>query len=176
MFKNTSQFQSAVSIINDIESSKIQIFLQKLIQQQITKQEIFDLNKKDSFLLFDSCSYVFEQALYHSIDSNTLMAQLEESGVNKSKEFGLVWKEYGKTYQQKISEKGLGNEALTDISYRLSIKMSQESLSKQKNTTTLFEFKFGEHQDPLLVEFTKDELYQFFLKLEQIQGQLDTLQ
>lgn len=176
MFKNTTQFQSAVSIINELKSSEIQNFLQKLIQKQVEKQEIFDLNKKDSYLLFDSCSYVFEQALYNSIDANTLFAQLEESGVNKSKEFAAVWKEYGKSYQQKISEKGIGNESLQDITYRLSIKMSQESLSKQKNTTCLFEFKFGEQNDPLLVEFSKDELYQFFLKLEQIQGQLDTLQ
>jgi hypothetical protein len=142
MFTNTTAFANAISIINGVENKKMQSFLSKLIQKQVEKQEVFGLSKVDSYLLFDCCAYVFEQALYNSIETDALIKQLDDAGINKSREFGVVWNEFGKTFTNKAKENSLGYDTLKDVTYRLGIKMSQDSLSKQKQPTCLFEFMF----------------------------------
>ena len=67
---------------------------------------------------------------------------------------------------------------MQDINWRTQIKLSQSSSGKLKSTNSVFEFVLGKNEivkDKIVVEFTKDELYSFFNKIEKIQSQLDSL-
>lgn len=182
MFKNTEKFQAAVAVVNDTDSG----FLEKKLMQILTT----DL--EETSLLFSASCYVFEQALYYNIQPSKLLEQLSQSGITseKAKVYSDAWEEFGAGYQRKKKEEQELGRVLKDFNYQFQITMGQSGLSKQKNVNTVFEFRFGQvnqkHNESEInhindgdesvhVEFTKDELYSFFGKLEQIQSQLDNL-
>lgn len=146
-------------------------------------QEIFSLNAAQLSLLVDACSYVFEQALYNSMNPDRLYAELTENTSltdEHAKGFQQIWRENSRQYFNNAKDRTLGGPALLkNFSWRLQILLSEDALSKQKQTNALFEFATGqqrqEQDDKFVVEFTQEELYSFFLKLETIQSQLDSL-
>jgi COMM domain containing 10 len=144
------------------------------------KREIFELQESQVTLLIDSCQYIFDQALYYSVDSTKLSAQLEDSGLTSNSEtFKQVWEELGSSYVNSKKENSLqGPLELVDVNWRTQIKLSQASSGKLKTTNSVFEFVLGRNEipeDKIVVEFTKEELYEFFTKIEKIQTQLDSL-
>eukprot|EP01080_Neovahlkampfia_damariscottae_P000262 gene262-6677_t len=182
MFTNTEQFQTAISLIDESEPKKIFHVLSNILKNQKSKikRDIFEYSEQQLNLLIDSCQYIFEQALYYTVDSEKLKGQLEDFGLTENSEcFEKAWEEFGPGYIKAKKEKILsGPLELQDVNWRTQIKLSQSSSGKLKSTNSVFELVLGKNdtvEDKVVVEFTKDELYNFFNKVEKIQSQLDSL-
>ncbi|KAL0479434.1 hypothetical protein AKO1_007688 [Acrasis kona] len=207
MFKNTTRFQSAVSVINEVDAGQFPKLLQRILdgakrsfqseEQKKTLtvggaftqaegerlQELFSLSSTHLELLVDACSYVFEHALYNSLNPDRLLNELSENTSlteEHARAFQLVWQENSRNYLNNAKDRTLGGPSLLkNFSWRLQIHLSEDALSKQKQTNALFEFETGQQKqeanDKFVVEFTQEELHSFFSKLEVIQGQLDRL-
>lgn len=112
--------------------------------------------------------------------------------------FQSVWAQCGKDYVAKMRERTLGGPTLLKQStWRLQVKVGQETSQKEKVPTAIFDFHLGSDHCPtngggigsiggnnggngngdetVSLEFTKADLYKFFDNLEEIQSQLDTL-
>ncbi len=204
---NLNRFNSAVSVINEVDAEKLPKLLQRILEgahrtteseeqrklltvggiftetESERLQEIFSLTGTQLSLLIDASSYVFEQALYNSMNPDRLYNELTTSTSLSSEHaagFQQVWRENSRQYLTNAKDRSLGGPALLkDFSWRLQIHLSEDSSSKQRQTNALFEFTTGqqrqEKDDKFVVEFTQDELYSLFLKLETIQSQLDKL-
>ena len=87
----------------------------------------------------------------------------------------------GKDIIEKIRQsKAIFSRRLKNIKWRLNIQLASDLKLKQKIPNALFEFNItGTQTQPddqsVHVEFNKDQLYDFFIKLETIQKQLDSL-
>ena len=83
-------------------------------QKSKIKREVFELTEQQITLMIDSCQYIFEQALYYSIDSEKLKNQLEDFGLNSNSEcFEQAWDEFGPMYVKSKKEKILSGKSLT---------------------------------------------------------------
>ena len=90
-----------------------------------------------------------------------------------------VWKENGKDILEKIRlHKTISNQRLHTIKCRLNLNLATDFKTKQKNTITLFQFNVGHatnSRQSFHVELDKDQLFELFSKIEQIQIQVDAL-
>ena len=148
-------------------------------------------NDKQLVLLIDGCSYIFEQALYNTLNPDKLYQELIDSqtGISEThaQAFQEAWRKQGRDYMTSAKEHTLGGPVKLDhFDWRLQMQISESDLSKMKIPNVLFEFTTTDSQkkDPvsmkpkeenIVVEFTREELYSFFTKLEAIQNQLDKL-
>ncbi|EFC49506.1 hypothetical protein NAEGRDRAFT_45670 [Naegleria gruberi] len=155
--------------------------------------ETFPMIKNDKLLvlLIDGCSYVFEQALYNALNPEKLFQELTESqsGISEThaQAFQEAWRVKGREYMNTAKEHTLGGPVvLENFDWRLQMQISESDLSKMKIPNVLFEFTTLDYQNKntetmkpkeenIVVEFTKEELYGFFTKLEAIQNQLDKI-
>ncbi|OQV15915.1 hypothetical protein BV898_10011 [Hypsibius exemplaris] len=66
---------------------------------------------------------------------------------------------------------------LTDVNWKLNLQLAHAKMASTKEQSALIEFSLTDQNGPssLVVEFTKEELSDFFSKLEQMQSQLDAL-
>ena len=95
-----------------------------------------------------------------------------------------VWRESSAPLLDRLRERTLGGPGvLTDSSWRMHLHMGQDGLTKLKEPSAIFAMALAdptgagsaEAQEQFLTEFSHKELYDFFLKLERIQEQLDAL-
>lgn len=144
-------------------------------------QENLELTDEKMNLLVNASSYVFEQALYHSLNPEKLSEQLQVQGLGEPQAlaFQYVWQQAGAGYVAKMKERSLGGPSLLrQVSWNLQLKVGQESSQREKQPIALFEFELGTEQqarENVTIEFTKNELFKFFTNLEQIQEQLDNI-
>ncbi|KAF0984404.1 hypothetical protein FDP41_000303 [Naegleria fowleri] len=205
-FQNTEKFRTAVALMNSIDPP--QLFF-KLLNHILLKHkasegasfteqererllETFPMIKNDKqlVLLIDGCSYVFEQALYNTLNPEKLFQELidSQSGISEThaQAFQEVWRKQGREYMNSAKEHTLGGPVKLDhFDWRLQMQISESDLSKMKIPNVLFEFTTLDYQkdretnkpkeENIVVEFTREELYGFFTKLEAIQNQLDKL-
>ncbi len=96
---------------------------------------------------------------------------------DKGNAFAKVWNASAPALLEKLKEKSVSATRLDNMQWRLNLQMSNTSLSRINTTSAVFSFALsGADEESFLVEFTKDELYELFYKLEEIQDQLDSLQ
>mmetsp|Transcript_2417 Transcript_2417/g.3513 ORF Transcript_2417/g.3513 Transcript_2417/m.3513 type:complete len:215 (+) Transcript_2417:1503-2147(+) len=135
-------------------------------------------------LLVQVSLYVFETALYQSLNQAVLVKQLVEGANMKldyANVFGAAWAKHGPKYvaEQKRQSTLGGPLMLKQVNSQLQIKLADNTLTKQKQLNCLMEFKLvnsrGEPADTITTEMTQHDLYEFFQKLEQIQDQIDEL-
>jgi hypothetical protein len=196
-----------VTVINEVDADKFPKLLQRILEgahrtteneeqrklltvggiftelESERLQEIFSLNGTQLSLLIDASSYVFEQALYNSMNPDRLFNELTQNtslSTEHAQGFQQVWEENRSKYVTNAKDRTLGGPSLLrNFSWRLQIHLSEDAASKQRQTNALFEFTTGQQRqakdDKFVAEFTQEELYSFFLKLEMIQSQLDNL-
>jgi hypothetical protein len=144
------------------------------------------------FLLFNAASYSSVryasfltqhiptlQAAYHLAKPAVLSQHLEKIGLEEEKiqVFVGMWTAHGKSVVEKLQSRTFYPKQLDEVKWRLNLQIAQSSRTKMKLPNALFEFgiKDGEEEDRVRVEFTHEELFKFYEKLETIQSQLDAL-
>eukprot|EP00794_Sanderia_malayensis_P009870 gene9870-10880_t len=193
-FVLTAKFKKAVQLINELDSSKFNRLLQRIISKLHLKDEhifteeeedklqaAFDLNKDEITIMLDSLSFILEQAAYHNAKPASLQQQLQSIELLEEKisTFLSIWSENGPSVIAKLRKRSLAPKQLDSLNWRLNLQMSQSNRSKMKMPTAFFELglKSSDQKDDenLRMEFTHDELYTFFQQMETIQSQLDAM-
>jgi hypothetical protein len=186
----TEQIKKAVELINSIENEKIPLLLQRIAlkahstkeasfkQEEIEKLEkSLNLSNKDILLVIDILEFIFLQAAYELIKPAQLESQLSKLNFTEEKLNSIcsVWRENGKEIIENIRQiKTISFNRLTNIKWRLNLQLASDLKTKQKLPNAIFEFNLSDNSN-VQVEFSKDELYDFFSKLEVIQKQIDAL-
>jgi len=152
-------------------------------------------------ILIDGCTYILEQTAYHAFSPSDLTKSLSEAGVeaDKSTAFVEVWKQFGAQLLDKLRRSSLAPLALSEVNWRLHLELAHKDESKINAPTAIFQFvlkddeasesdkadaehtperqrsELADGRRDFLVEMNKDQLTQFYLKLEKIQQQMDNL-
>jgi len=151
-------------------------------------------------ILIDGCTYILEQTAYHSFSPNDLTNSLKEAGVDTDKAvaFVEVWKQFGPQLLEKLRRSSLAPLTLSEVNWRLHLELAHKEESKINAPTAIFQFvlkddeasesdkadadnsskknsELADGRRDFLVEMNKDQLTQFYLKLEKIQQQMDNL-
>jgi hypothetical protein len=192
----TEQIKKAIKFINNIDTSKFRLLIQRIVQklhlanetyfkeEEIEKLEkSFELTAENINLIINFIEFVFLQSAYFTIKPNQLEGKLSNLKLDEDKSLLIIefWKENAKDIVDKLREtKSISHKKLIDIRWRLNLQLASDLKAKQKLTNALIEFQVDKDssddtKENVIVEFTRDELYDFFLKLDIIQKQLDNL-
>jgi hypothetical protein len=196
----TAQIKKAIEIINQLEDDKFPLLLQRITQKLHLNNEFsfradelekleksFDLTTDNCQLVIDILEFIYLQAAYELIKAGALQKNLLKLNLTleKANAIAELWKENGTDIIEKIRmNKTITHSYLKDLKWRLDLNLATELKTKQKNPVALFEFKLGndcsfankEQGDQLFqIEFSKEQLYDFYAKLEIIQKQIDSL-
>lgn len=190
----TFQITKAIELINNIETDRFMLLIQRIVSklhstveysfkpEELEKLEkSFGLTNENINLVIDILEFIFLQAAYEIAKPAYLLTSLIKIKLSEEKSNCIVelWKENAKDILEKIRQnKTISNQRLKTIKWRLSLNLATDYKTKQKNPTALFDFNISSQikgDQSVQVEFNKEQLYDFFSKLEQIQMQIDAL-
>lgn len=190
----TFQITKAIELINNIETDRFMLLIQRIVSklhstveysfkpEELEKLEkSFGLTNENINLVIDILEFIFLQAAYEIAKPAYLLTSLIKIKLSEEKSNCIVelWKENAKDILEKIRQnKTISNQRLKTIKWRLSLNLATDYKTKQKNPTALFDFNISSQikgDQSVQVEFNKEQLYDFFSKLEQIQMQVDAL-
>eukprot|EP01117_Protostelium_nocturnum_P007075 TRINITY_DN253_c0_g1_i2.p1 TRINITY_DN253_c0_g1~~TRINITY_DN253_c0_g1_i2.p1 ORF type:complete len:204 (+),score=79.76 TRINITY_DN253_c0_g1_i2:601-1212(+) len=196
IFGTNQRFKESVQLINSLPDGPFPRILLRLTQKLHLKNErpfseeeeeklgsILSLKPTEVQSVLDSTSFILEQAAYYAARPEILGLQLEHAGVSASKisAFQSVWTEGGSELIGKLRKQTIVPKQLDQIGWRFHLQLSQNTLSKLKEPAAIFKFDLNSstgneaENESFRLEFTPDELFNFFTKLELIQEQLDNL-
>ncbi|XP_035666460.1 COMM domain-containing protein 10-like [Branchiostoma floridae] len=193
MFTATANIKKAVSLINQLDAAKFPRLLQRILQklhlrddrsfseeEEEMLQQALGLQGGDLQLVLETTAFVLEQAAYHSAKPAVLEEQLKNIQLEEDKisVFVKAWSANGKEVILKLRKRTLAPDQLESVNWRLNLQMAQASQTKMKLPNAMFELGVRHDDDTrekVRMEFTHDELYDFYSQLETIQEQLDTL-
>ncbi|KAL5005499.1 hypothetical protein ScPMuIL_018955 [Solemya velum] len=194
LFQATQSIKNAVVLINELDSSKFPLLLSRIIQKLHLKDErtfseeeeeklqtAFNLSAGDLELVVQTLEFFLQQAAYHLAKPAVFAEQLKQVGVAEEKVSTVVetWQGSARDTIQRLKHRTLAPKQLTDVNWRLNLQMAQASATKQKIPNAMFELgvtdEDNSEKEKIRLEFTHDELYQFYNQLETVQKQLDGL-
>ncbi|XP_017324351.1 COMM domain-containing protein 10 [Ictalurus punctatus] len=193
--KETQSIRDAVTFINSIEVNKLSRLLSRILQKLHLKgersfsedeeqklQTALALEKQALHLVLETSSFLLEQAVHHNIKPASLKQQLENIHIapDKAEAFSQAWATAGSDVVEKMRQTIFAPKKLEHIGWQLNLQMGQSSQAKQKEPHAVLDLGVREedeleHLQKVHVEFSHQELLEFYNKLEMIQTQLDSL-
>jgi hypothetical protein len=186
----TEQIKRAIELINAIEDDKFPLLLQRIalkihsVQEASFKPDEIDrlekslnLSNESVLQVIEILEYIFLQAAFELIKPAALQSQLLKIRLGEEKSNTIVglWQENAKDIIERIRQtKTISFRRLVNIKWRLNLQLASDVKTKQKLPNALFEFNLSDESN-VQVEFSKEQLYEFFAKLEIIQKQIDAL-
>jgi len=193
-FSGTASLKKAILHINDIETGKFGKLLVRIVQKLHSREEksfteeeeerlrsALNLTSKEIEIVLDTTSYIFEQAAYHNAKPNAFTEQLEKLGLTEDKieAFVEVWTSSGPSVIEQLRKRSLAPKQLDSVAWQLNLQMAQANKTKMKIPSAVVELGLKNAstnaKERLQLEFTHEELYDFFQQLEDVQTQLDNL-
>lgn len=191
----TQSIKEAVAHINVIDASKFSRLLSRILQKLHLKgersfsedeeqklQTALDLEKQALHLVLETTSFLLEQAVYHNIKPASFKQQLENIRIapDKAEAFCQAWASAGPDVVEKIRQRIFAHKKLEHVGWQLNLQMGQSSQAKLKAPHAVLDLGIreedeSEHLQNVFVEFSHQELLEFYNKLETIQAQLDSL-
>mmetsp|Transcript_2630 Transcript_2630/g.7255 ORF Transcript_2630/g.7255 Transcript_2630/m.7255 type:complete len:201 (+) Transcript_2630:124-726(+) len=195
LFTLSQRFSEAVEIINTVDPKKLVRILQRIIhklyhqkgdtfsaEEQERLAEVLGLHEEQLATLMEICSFIFEQASYVQLSLQQLKEQLEKAGMQKDQNIAFlkVWDTEGSHLIEALKEKSVVPDALDSVKWRLHLQTGTASLARLRTPTAIFELGMknsatGELSEPIIAEFSHEELSILYDKLELIQEQVDML-
>lgn len=200
MFNVTSRFKEAVTLVNRVADDKFPVLLARIIgklgdkqsegiftpQEETQLQQLLSLDAHALHTILEGCSYILEKAAYHQAKARTLGKQLLAAGVTEAKAtaFARVWEGEGKALVAKLRTRAMGAPmVLHAAKWEVHLQLGQSGLSRAKDSRAMFELDLRDaddvdddtKRDNFMMEFSHDQLYDFFQKIERVQQQLDSL-
>ena len=199
MFNVTSRFREAVTLVNSVANDKFPLLLARIIgkvgikadaifspEEEAQLQSLLALDGSKLSTILEGCSYILEQAAYHQTSASSLSKQLVAAGVQEAQAaaFGRVWKGEGAALVAKLRARSMGAPmVLNAAKWELHLQLGQSGLSRAKDARAMFELDLRDASnvedtskaDNFMLEFSHDQLYDFFQKIERVQQQLDSL-
>lgn len=194
MFTATPAIKRAVTLINNLGSSKFPLLLTRILQKLHLKDErtfseeeeeklqgSLELTGPDLELVLQSLEFFLQQAAYHTAKPGVFSQQLKQIELEEEKVQVIVeaWTNSAKDVITKLRQRTIVPKQLESVNWRLNLQMAQSNKAKMKMPNAMFEFNVTDEntteKEKIKVEFTHDELYMFYNQLETIQKQLDCL-
>ncbi|XP_071793859.1 COMM domain-containing protein 10-like [Asterias amurensis] len=194
MFTKTASIKKAVELINNIDAAKFPRLLSRILQklhlrdehsfseeEQEKLQVALGLEGNDLQLVLETTAFILEQAAYHIAKPTVLAQQLQTLGLEEDKVsvFVKAWTSSGKGVVENLRQRTLAPNQLEGVNWRLNLQMGQASQTKMKIPNAMFEMVVAgsdpDQKEKIRMEFSHDELFEFYNKLEAIQGQLDSM-
>ncbi|XP_029821300.1 COMM domain-containing protein 10 [Manacus vitellinus] len=144
-------------------------------------QIAFSLEKQDLHLVLETISFILEQAVYHNLKPVSLQQQLQSIHLDqdKAEAFATAWAAAGQDTIEKFRQRVLTPQKLETIGWQLNLQMAESKQAKLKSPQAVLELGVSNEDSKNLkkvfVEFSHQELFEFYNKLETIQAQLDSL-
>uniref|UniRef100_A0A3P8YSW4 COMM domain-containing protein n=1 Tax=Esox lucius TaxID=8010 RepID=A0A3P8YSW4_ESOLU len=121
------------------------------------------------------------EAVYHNVKPVSLQQQLESIHLSseKAEAFCLVWKAAGPDVLEKVRQRIFAPRKLEHVGWELNLQMAQSRQAKLKDPHAVLELgvrnEDSERVENVFVEFSHQQLLDFYNKLEMVQAQLDSL-
>lgn len=136
-------------------------------------------------IVMNCCSYIWDQAAFYNLSPEKLLNQLLSHNLAESKAqtFAAVWSNTRGGFITALKDKKFGTPlVLDDIDWALKLTTSSQSLAKTKQLNCSMSLSLVDASDnqgskgkSVELEFTSQQLLNFFEKLEIIQQQLDSI-
>ncbi|XP_076859612.1 COMM domain-containing protein 10 [Brachyhypopomus gauderio] len=192
LVKETQSIKEAVTYINAIDVTKFSRLLTRILQKLHLKEErsfsedeeqklqtALDLEKQALHLVLETVSFLLEQAVYHNVKPSSLKQQLENIHVSpeKAEAFCQAWASAGPDMVEKIRQRIFAPKKLEHVGWQMNLQMARSSQAKLKAPHALLDLgvRDEDKSENIFVEFSHQELLEFYNKLERIQAQLDSL-
>ncbi|BFY97107.1 hypothetical protein BsWGS_00147 [Bradybaena similaris] len=194
MFAASASLKKAVALINELDINRFPLLLSKILQKLHIKEErtfseeeeeklqgAFHMSSSDLELVLQTLEFILQQAAYHTAKPAVLGDQLKQLDLHEDKVNKIVeaWTSGARDLVQKLRDRTVHPNQLEDVQWRLNLQVAQTTQSKMKLTNALFQFGIRNEEtkkkENIRLEFTHEELYQFYNQLETIQKQLDSL-
>ncbi|XP_029916959.1 COMM domain-containing protein 10 isoform X1 [Myripristis murdjan] len=194
IIKETQSIKEAVTFINAIDVNKFSRLISRIIQKLHLKgertfseeeeqklQAALSLDKQALNLVLETAAFILEQAVYHNVKPASLQQQLEAVHLNpdKAEVFTQTWATAGPELVERLKQSIFALKKLEYVGWQLNLQMAQSSQAKLKAPSAVLQLGLrkedSEVQENVFVEFSHQELLEFYNKLEIVQGQLDSL-
>ncbi|XP_044302144.1 COMM domain-containing protein 10 [Varanus komodoensis] len=191
---DTDSVRKAVALISAIDTGRFSRLLSRILQKLHLKAEstfteeeeeklqaAFSVEKQDLHLVLETITFILEQAVYHNLKPAVLKQQLEHSNIDhdKAEVFATTWSAAGPEMVEKFRQRILSPHKLETVGWQLNLQMAQSTQAKQKSPQAVLELgvtnEDSKNMEKVFVEFSHEELFEFYNKLETIQTQLDSL-
>ncbi|KNC48453.1 COMM domain-containing protein 10 [Thecamonas trahens ATCC 50062] len=196
VFELTARFNNAVRLINAVDGKRFPLMLTRIVQnlhrvseapfspQEMTQLAgVLGMPEADITAILDAATYMFEKAAYHTLSIKKLGTALEAAAMDADKIVSVqkVWQDNGRTLLENLKSSTVTPRVLESIKSRTHLEVGQDSLRGVKELRAILQLGLeappGGSAEPedVIVEMSKDQLRDFFLQCETIQGQLDAL-
>ncbi|XP_066567399.1 COMM domain-containing protein 10 [Amia ocellicauda] len=194
IIKETQSIKEAVIYINEIDPSKFPRLLSRILQKLHLKaersfsveeeeklQSALSLEKPALHLVLETISFILEQAVYHNVKPASLKQHLANINLHsdKAEAFYQAWATAGQDTVEKFRQRMFAPKKLETVGWQLNLQMAQSTQAKMKSPHAVLELgvknEDSENTEKVFVEFSHEELLEFYNKLEIIQAQLDSL-
>ncbi|XP_014244390.1 COMM domain-containing protein 10 [Cimex lectularius] len=191
----TPNIQQGVEIINNVDSKKYQLLLQRVVQEMLINQDSYkpftdeeeekllaslSLDRKELELLIYTSIIILNQAVYSLPSPDILHAGLINSlrlDEEKALVFVTVLKTNSKKLYLKLKQKSIYSRKLEDVSWLVNIEIASHNEKEKFTPKAILQFKLKDPQGPssITVDANETSLMELFKSLEQIQESLDAL-
>ena len=146
--------------------------------------EAFSLTTPELNDCLGALHYALSQAAYSSLKPAVLAATLTaaQMAADHAAAMSDAWEKEGAGVIKRLRDASVmgAPKVMLSTDWSLSINMASSTVSDTKAASARFEMDLarpngGGEEETLAVEFSHEELYEFFKKLEKVQSQLDDL-
>lgn len=183
----TNKLREAIQIINSLEPSKLELFLERVLTGlQSPKRQIFsakELTQLENILaltpnslqiLISASAFLFEQ--FASLKLSDLHEGLGEVGVSEDQidSFQSIWSDGAAEFLMHLKERAVSVPCLLEqFDWRLQLPLgSNNEFACQPEAELKLKLSGEETKS---ISFTKEQLQDLFMNLEIIQSQIDSL-
>ncbi|PAA76911.1 hypothetical protein BOX15_Mlig032129g2, partial [Macrostomum lignano] len=190
---------TSMEIVNALEEKRLTAILSRLVPTLASDDtvdavfsddeaekliSVLGITRADLNSLLSYLADVLKSAAYSITKPNQLAQQLAQSGLAEThcRAIAEVWSNSAKDIVEAFKTRSFAPKELSDINWKLGITLAQSSKANTRTPIATLDFVLRDNQtlggpnaEHVAVEFNHDELYQFYLKLEDIQAKLDEL-
>ncbi|OMJ88927.1 hypothetical protein SteCoe_9033 [Stentor coeruleus] len=183
----TNKLREAINIINSLDSSKLELFLERVLTGlQSPKRQIFsakELSQLENILslspsslqiLIQASGFLFEQ--FAQLKLSNLAENLEaiEIGDEQIESFQNVWSEGGTEFLMHLKDRAVSVPCLLEaFDWRLQLPLgSNYEMACQPEAELKLKLS---NETVKSISLTKDQVLELFMNIEIIQNQIDSL-
>lgn len=190
-----------MEIVNGLEEKRLTAILARLVPSLIGSDDsvesaafsdeeagklatVLGIGRPELNSLLSYLAEILKSAAYVVTKPAQLAQQLAQSGLSEghSRVISEVWANSAKDIVEALKARAFAPKELSDVNWKLGITLAQSSKANTRAPIATLDFVLRDNQKPggaaaehVTVEFNHEELYQFYLKLEDIQAKLDEL-